>query len=191
MLCVASETVANVANGYLTDPTSAFKIYPHTAGTYLLAPSPTTSTTRLQYVDVYMDDLNCATQGDVGQYQRTSELTKRALKIICLSLLSEVKDSVSLKKVLQGDGDCAQVKEIFFWIISTKDGTLHLPHKQLVELKITLAITSSQLRMSTKKLEWLIGKLRSMHLAIPGTVGNFYHLQMALTAAHHASQATA
>ena len=29
-----------------------------------------------------------------------------------------------------------------------------------------------------------------MHLAIPGAVGHFYHLQMALTAANHASQAT-
>ena len=30
-----------------------------------------------------------------------------------------------------------------------------------------------------------------MHLAIPGAVGNFYHLQMALTAANHASRAIA
>ena len=28
-----------------------------------------------------------------------------------------------------------------------------------------------------------------MHLAIPGDVGHFYHLQMALTAANHASRA--
>ena len=30
-----------------------------------------------------------------------------------------------------------------------------------------------------------------MHLAIPGAVGHFYHIQMALTAANHASRATA
>ena len=29
-----------------------------------------------------------------------------------------------------------------------------------------------------------------MHLAIPGAVGHFYHLQMNLTAANHASRAT-
>ena len=45
--------------------------------------------------------------------------------------------------------------------------------------------------MSTKKLERPIGKLRSMHLAIPGAMGHFYHLQMALTAASQASCATA
>ena len=30
-----------------------------------------------------------------------------------------------------------------------------------------------------------------MHLAIPGALGHFYHLQMALTAFIHASRATA
>ena len=80
MFCAASETVADVANGYLIDPTYAFKIYPPTAGTYSLAPSLTTSAARLQYVDVYMDDLNCATQEDVGQQQRVSQLTIRDLK---------------------------------------------------------------------------------------------------------------
>ena len=45
--------------------------------------------------------------------------------------------------------------------------------------------------MSTKKLERLIGKLRSMHLTIPRNVGHFYHLQIALMAAHHARRATA
>ena len=67
MLYAARETVADVANGYLLDPTSAFEIYPPTTGTYSLPPSPTASADRLQYVDVYMNDLNCATQGDVGQ----------------------------------------------------------------------------------------------------------------------------
>ena len=61
MFCAASETVADIANGYLLDPTSAFESYPPTAGTYSLAPSPTASSARLQYIDVYLDDLNCAT----------------------------------------------------------------------------------------------------------------------------------
>ena len=61
MFCAASETFADVANGYLIDPTSAFEIYPPTAGTYYLDPSPTASSARLQYLDVYMDNFNCAT----------------------------------------------------------------------------------------------------------------------------------
>ena len=82
-------------------------------------------------MDVYMDDLNCATQGDMGQQQWASELTIRALKEIFLYLPEEVKDSVSLRKALQGDGDWYQVKEIIGWIISTQGGTLRLPPKRL------------------------------------------------------------
>ena len=80
LFCASSETVADVANGYMLDPTSAFTIYPPTAGTYSLAPSPTASAARIQCVDIYMDDLNCATQGDVGQQQQAYKLTIRALK---------------------------------------------------------------------------------------------------------------
>ena len=97
MLCAASETVADVSNSYLLDPTSAFTIYPPTAGPYFLAQSSTASASRLQYVDVYMNDLNCATQGDVGQHQQASELTIWDLKEIFPSLPTEVKYLVSLK----------------------------------------------------------------------------------------------
>ena len=75
MFCAAPEKIADVANGYLLYPTSAFKIYPPTAGTYSLAPTPTASTSRLQYVDFYMEGFNCSTQGYVGQQKRISELT--------------------------------------------------------------------------------------------------------------------
>ena len=91
MFCAASETVTDVANGYLLDPTSTFETYPPTAGTYSLATSPTTSSARIQYIDVYMDDLDFATKGDVDQQQRAYKLTLRALKEIFPSLPSEVK----------------------------------------------------------------------------------------------------
>ena len=138
-----------------------------------------------------MDDLNCATQGDMEQWQWSSKLTLQYLKEIFPSIPSEFKDSVSLEKLLQGDGDWYHIKEILGWIINMQDDTLRLHTKHLAELNILLAIPPSQRCMSTKKLDLLIGKLRSMHLAIPDDVGNFYHLQMALTAAHHASRATA
>ena len=80
MFFAASETVADVDNGYLLNPTSAFTIYPPTSGTYSLDPSSTASASRIQYMDVYMDDLNCTIQGDVGKLQQASELTIWALK---------------------------------------------------------------------------------------------------------------
>ena len=48
MFCAASETVADMANGYILDPTYAFVIYPPTANTYSTTPAPTASSTRLQ-----------------------------------------------------------------------------------------------------------------------------------------------
>ena len=58
-------------------------------------------------MDVYMDDLNCTIQGDVGKLQQASELTIWALKEILPSLPSEDKYSVSPIKSLQGDGNWA------------------------------------------------------------------------------------
>ena len=70
----------DVANAYLLEPTSDFDIYPTTADTYFLVPSPNTSAARIQYVGVYMDYLNCVIQGDVGQQQWAYKFTIRALK---------------------------------------------------------------------------------------------------------------
>ena len=65
ILQICSVRHQNVANGYLFYSTSDFEIYSTTAGTYSLDPSSTASTARIQYIDVYMDDFNCTTQGDV------------------------------------------------------------------------------------------------------------------------------
>ena len=138
-----------------------------------------------------MDDLLSATQGDRMQQQRVSDITLRALKEISPSLPKQTKNLVSLKKALQGDGDWKTTKEILGWIVNTDEGTLIISPKRKEELGTLLDIPPLQRRMSTKKLERLIGKLRSMHLAVPGTVGHFYNLQQSLTAAHHAHQATA
>ena len=66
-----------------------------------------------------MDDLLSATQGDRTQQQRVYELTLRALKEIFPSLPAETKDSVSLKKALQGDGNWTTTKEILVWTVDT------------------------------------------------------------------------
>ena len=48
MFFAASETVADMANGYILDPTSAFQIYPPTANKYSTEPAPTASSDQLQ-----------------------------------------------------------------------------------------------------------------------------------------------
>ena len=52
-----------------------------------------------------------------------------------------------------------------------------------------LTISPSQWRLPVSKLRSLIGKLRSMHLAVPGAIGHFFFIQKALTKAGSASEA--
>ena len=153
MFCAASETVADIANGYILDTTSAFLIYPPTANTYTMAPDPTTSSARLQCKEVYMDALLSTTLGDMKQQQRVSELTLWAIKENPPSLPAEAKDSFSLKKAMQGDRDWVTTKDILVWIVNTDTGTLRLSPKRMAELVTLLDIPPSQRQISTKKLE--------------------------------------
>ena len=82
----------------------------------------------------------------------------------------ETKDSVSVKKLMAGKGDLNYKKEVLGWRIAK--------HLELLQL---LAIPDMQRRMGRKKLERLVGKIRSMHLAVPGAVAHIYHIQRALT----------
>ena len=91
-----------------------------------------------------MDDLMYATQGNMKQQQRVSELTMRSLKETPPSLPTEVKDSVSLKKTMQGDGDWATIKEVLGWVVDTGIGTLRLSLKQMEELLSLLDIPPPQ-----------------------------------------------
>ena len=44
-----------------------------------------------------------------------------------LSLPGELKDLVSVKKLLTGEGDWTCVKEVLGWILDTEAGTVTLP----------------------------------------------------------------
>ena len=85
--------------------------------------------------------------------QRFSELTLRALKETPPSLPAEVKDSVSLKKAMQGDGDWEMTKEILGWVVDTDAGTLRLSPKRMAELVTLLEIPPSQ-RRESGALDW-------------------------------------
>ena len=102
-----------------------------------------------------------------------------------------MKDSASLEKALAGDRDCSTAKEILGWVINTYQDTLALYSKQRLELLSLLTIPPTHCRISVKKLERLINKLRSIHLAIPGDIGHSYPMQVALTRARAAKNATA
>ena len=67
------------------------------------------------------------------------------------------------------------------WQINTEVGTVALLEQKHLELLQLLAILATQRRMGQKELENFVGKLRSIHLAVPGAVAHLYHIQCALT----------
>ena len=102
-----------------------------------------------------------------------------------------MKDSAILKKALAGDGYWAMVKEIMGWVINTHRGTLVLSSKLRIELLSLLEIPTIWHHILVNNLERLIDKLHSMHLAVPGGIGNFFTMQVTLTCARSAMNATA
>ena len=63
LFCTASETATDVINLYITEPTTPYVLYFPSTGLYSVYPVEAASPARLQKVNVYMDDLNCITQG--------------------------------------------------------------------------------------------------------------------------------
>ena len=120
-----------------------------------------------------MDNFMGMTQGGSDQQERVTKLLLWAIKEFFLSVPYKIKDSISLKKALQGDGSWLTVKEILGCILNTKHGTLQLPGKCRLDLQELLNISSNQRRISVDKLRRLIGKLQSLHLAVPGAIGDF------------------
>ena len=55
--CSASKTVTNNENVYMLDPTSPFAIYPPTAESHHTYAHHLVSPNRMQYINIYIEDL--------------------------------------------------------------------------------------------------------------------------------------
>ena len=87
-------------------------------------------------------------------------------------------DPNSVKKLRKGDGALEKVKVVLGWLINTVAGTIKLaPHclKRLLELLNTFPW--SRRNCPKRELQRLLGKIRSMILAIPGGVGYLFWIQ--------------
>jgi len=88
------------------------------------------------------------------------------------------QELVSLKKLVTGDGQWSTQKTVLSWILDTQQLTLALPPHQVDRLHDILAtIPQSRTRVSAHHWHQLLGKLRSMVLALPGGRGLFSTLQ--------------
>ncbi len=144
------------------------------------------SSTPASYVDVFVDDFIALCQG-TSNLSRTRNILLQAVNTIFrpLDYYDSIyrKDPVSIKKLHKGDCSWATIKNCLGWIINTQANTITLPeHRRVADLASILAdIPSTQKRISKKRWWSILGKFRSVSLALPGSRGLFSFMQHALT----------
>jgi hypothetical protein len=135
-------------------------------------------------VDVYVDDFILMAQ---THHQRTQVMraTLTAIDEVMRPLsdsdTQHRKEPASVKKMLKGDAHWDTHKCILGWDIDSVASTLRLPPHRLERIREVLSwISPPQKRISTSKWHQVLGELRSMSPALPGTRGLFSVLQAAL-----------
>ena len=138
----------------------------------------------LQYVDVFVDDFCSFSQDPFLRRVRRTLL--HAIDDVFRPLDDQDsplrREPVSLKKLRQGDCTWSTVKLVLGWIIDTVAMTIRLPPHRVERLwEILDSIPKSQKRTSIKKWHKVLGELRSMSIALPGSRNLFGQLQKALS----------
>ena len=138
-------------------------------------------------VDVYVDDFLLMAQTE-SQRREVMRASLHAIDAVFRPLSptdpAHRKEPASVKKMLQGDACWATKKRILGWDLDTASGTINLPAHRLERLHALLDLISPpQKRVSVTKWHQLLGELRSMSPALPGSRGLFSLLQAALSKA--------
>ena len=97
-------------------------------------PGPSHTLERLTHIYCCMDDVISAVQGGPDRQHRVFDGTVCAVEWLFPSLTGELKDSVSVKKLVAGEGGWTCAKEIMGWILYTEAGTVTFPERNLEEL---------------------------------------------------------
>lgn len=132
--------------------------------------------------DVFVDDFIQLGQGGKLRLNTLRRHLLHAIdKILATPESTDTRrnEAVSLKKLVQGDGSWKTRKLILGWIIDTIRETIELPaHRKdtLAEIFEELALAK---RVSAKRWSSILGKLRFVSMAIPGSAALFSALQLA------------
>jgi len=136
----------------------------------------------LAYVDVFVDDFIKAVQGWFNCI-RVRRTTFHSIDLIFRPNDEHDdgrKQPISEKKLRKGDDFWSTQKIILGWLIDTSSKTISLPpHRQVRILELLRSVVKRK-RTSVKEWQKLLGELRSMAIAIPGSKGCFSFLQHAL-----------
>ncbi len=203
----ATETVADLANNRLSDETyvPAHHHLDDVAASVPVEPPPScvpcsasavpipqaldpslqhSTKDPLQYVDIFVDDFISAAQRPFLRRVRRALL--HAIDDVFRPLSADDsehrREPVSMKKLLKGDCSWSTVKLVLGWIIDTVNMTIQLPQHRVDRLwEILNSIPRHQKRTSVKKWHKVLGELRSMTIALPGSRNMFGRLQKALS----------
>jgi hypothetical protein len=144
----------------------------------------------LQQWDVYLDDFIGVVQGNLKRRQRVKRAFLHSLDKVFRKVDKldnpHRQEPASLKKLLKGDATWSTRKAVLGWVLDTVEKTLELPARRIDRLQEILdSILPSQKRVSVQKWHKVLGELRSMSLALPGTRGLLSVLQEALRHKSH------
>ena len=146
-------------------------------------PSNCPSTKPLAYTDVFMDDYIQLGQGGPDRMNAIRRhLLHAADKVLAMPSASQEKrhEALSIKKMLQGDGSWTTRKLLLGWVVDSLRQTLELSARRKLELAKIFASLCNAKRVSRKRWERLLGKIRWLAVAIPGSQGLLGALQLAL-----------
>ena len=201
--CAVTETIADHANALLhkqrqfcrphrldllADTSAPTTVSPSHAPMTLLPRDPNIQhfARPLRAVDVFVDDFIGVAQGSPRSLLNTRRTVMHAIDTVFRPLQPGVDpphrtEPISTSKLAKGDGAWSTTKQLLGWTINSADMTLTLPPRRLQRLAdILSSIPSHQKRLSLKTWHSLLGELRSMSLALPGSRGLFSHLQAAI-----------
>ena len=191
-----TETIADLVNEQLEEAPT-YMPPPHPLESIASSPVPLTTSIPeqhpfldtgpfrppLAYVDVYVDDFVKAAQGWFNCL-RTRRATFHSIDSVFRpnDAADDVlrKEPISVKKLQKGDDFWSTQKIILGWLIDTANKTIALPPHRRDRVLVLLQSLVHRKRTSVKQWHQLLGELRSMSLAIPGSRGCFSFLQHAL-----------
>ena len=187
-----TETIADIVNEALESNSSIPQAHPleASASTHVPVPDPTATNEypvldagpirpRLAYVDVYVDDFIKLAQG----WRNAMRIRRHTFHSIDRMFRPNDqydhgrKEPISQKKLAKGDDHWSTHKTILGWAIDTARMTISLPPHRKERLLSLLSSIVNRKRASLREWHKLLGELRSMSLALPGSEGCFSLLQ--------------
>lgn len=208
LFCTATETVADIANAHIlkhkNPPSHALEreaespaqdqpLPKKVLDPKVAVPVPTNADPFLNHsrrrqlgkVEIYMDDYIAAAQGDKQTLAKIRRILFHAIDDVFRPLEpgdnQARKEPISVSKLRKGDADWSTCKKVLGWLIDTVELTIQLPPRRMERLQALLDKYPPDKRRAAV-LEWqqLLGELRSMTVALPGSRGLYSELQNTL-----------